>query len=60
MILTKDNLKQWKEQLDKDVKRLSDFDWDLSKTLSDEEWLADYLEEDTEDVVRDEISYGYL
>jgi acyl carrier protein phosphodiesterase len=57
MILTQDNLQEWKNQLDIDASRITKSFWDLSQSLSDEEWLRNYIDMDTEDVVRDEISY---
>jgi hypothetical protein len=58
MVLTQDNLQEWKKQLDIDAGKYSKNGWDLSQLLSEEEWLRDYIDSDTEDVVRDEILYG--
>jgi hypothetical protein len=58
MVLTQDNLQEWKKQLDIDAGKYSENGWDLSQLLSEEEWLRDYIDSDTEDVVRDEILYG--
>ncbi|MDD4931812.1 MAG: hypothetical protein PHG66_06755 [Candidatus Colwellbacteria bacterium] len=55
MILTRDNLQEWKKELDKYMEEQTGI-CDLSTSCNDDEWLRDYLEEDHEDVVYDQIS----
>jgi hypothetical protein len=58
MKLTKTNIKHWKKELDKEAKIRMPKDWQkLSNTLCDNDWLTDYLGEDTVDVVSAELSY---
>ena len=58
MKLKKNNIQQWKEELDKEAKKRMPKDWQkLSETLCDNDWLNDYLGEDTVDVVSGELSY---
>jgi len=58
MKLTKLNIKQWKKELDSEAKIRMPKDWQkLSNTLCDNDWLTDYLGEDTVDVVSSELSY---
>jgi len=58
MKLTKLNIKQWKKELDSEAKKRMPKDWQkLSNTLCDNDWLTDYLGEDTVDVVSSELSY---
>ncbi len=55
MILTKDNLQEWKKELNKIAKPY--FGKDFASCLSDDEYLRDYLEEDTNDILIDNLSY---
>ena len=59
MTLTKDNLTEWKKELDRAWNKIVPKEWHgLSKTLSDEEYLEDYIGEDIATVIRD--NYNYL
>lgn len=56
MILTENNLTEWKTELKKEAsERMGIKDYD--GCLSDEEYLEDYIGEDTKDVIMDSISY---
>ena len=57
MELTKNNLKEWKKELDKIAE--SHFGKHFSSHVSDDEYLQDYIGEDTKDVLRDNLSYCY-
>jgi hypothetical protein len=54
MILTESNLKEWKAELNKIAKPY--FGEDFADCVSDEEYLKDYLDEDTQDVLRENIN----
>jgi len=55
MELTKNNLTEWKAELNRIAEPY--LGKDFADCLSDEEYLKDYLDEDTEDVLRDNLSY---
>lgn len=62
MILTKDNLEEWKVELDKEAERRGLYedaeDTAMSETLDDADWLKDCIGEDTKEVIADEIYYA--
>lgn len=54
MILTESNLQEWKAELNEIA--FPFFGEDFSNCLSDEDYLRDYIGEDTEDVLIDNVS----
>ena len=54
MVLTKDNLKEWKECLSKEFKEQQDID-DFADTNWDHYWLKNHIGEDTQDIIDAEI-----
>ena len=55
MKLNNDNLNKWKKELDIIWKEKTGLEFNLSETISDEEWLENYMDEDTLDTVKEEI-----
>jgi hypothetical protein len=55
MTLTKENLSEWKQEVDRMMK--DKVGMTLSETRTDEEWLRDCIGEEAIDVVTDELSY---
>lgn len=54
MILTEDNLQEWKECLSKEMKEQHNVP-DYGNTLSDNEWIKDYLGDDTQLAIEEEV-----
>ena len=54
MILTENNLKEWKAELNRIAEPY--FGEDFADCVSDEEYLKDYLDEDTQDVLWENIN----
>lgn len=54
MILTENNLKEWKAELSKIAEPY--FGENFANCVSDEEYLNDYLDEDTQDVLWENIN----
>ena len=58
MILTEENLEEWKKELDKEFNMRTQTTHNIfSNTLSNKEWLKSNLGEDHTDVVSEELSY---
>ena len=56
MILTTDNLVEWKRELESECIKCMPIRWrGLSRTLEDHQWIRDYIGEDTVDVVMAEL-----
>ena len=56
MKLTEHNLTEWKNEMDEIAKRRMPHGWQaLSETLSDDEWIRDYIGEDSENVVLENL-----
>jgi hypothetical protein len=56
MILTKDNIKEWKSVLDKEMFKQTKFP-NYSQTLSDEDWIDINEGESVQEVIDNEMSY---
>lgn len=56
MILTKENLQEWKAELNRKIKTAINYESDTySDCLTDEEWINDYEGEDVDQAIEDEI-----
>jgi hypothetical protein len=55
MKLNTTNLIDWKKELDIIWKEKTNLEFNLSETISDEEWLENYMDEDTLDTVKEEM-----
>ena len=54
MKLTKDNIQEWKQELDKLMLPY----YPLSQTITDEEWLEGYEGDEPESAMEDELFYA--
>jgi hypothetical protein len=58
VILTKDNIEEWKKELNEAIEMHLAHDGNYSDCKSDEEWLDDCIGQDAEEIALDEMSYG--
>lgn len=57
MILTSENIQEWKRTLDQEFKRQYPQGAEYSQTRTDEDWIKEYEGYVIQDVIDDEVQY---